>query len=166
MEWNYCMNEAPRNTPLKLLSSDDDLLLPQRVYVGTISTSYNGKYIIKGECIDGDPDYFFSSSIIAWKPIEGGEKMSKYEVGDKFIIEIDKKYITRDGNVLYKVFGFNSLVFDDNGLNKLIPYEEKPKITNAEKFKEIFGESLPEWYVNVKSSLAFDTWCKNRYEGE
>ena len=40
--------------------------------------------------------------------------MSKYEKGDKFIIEIEGQI----GN-LYKIKGFNALVFDNNGLDRL-----------------------------------------------
>ena len=56
------------------------------------------------------------------------------EVNDKFIIEIGEKYKTAGvvcgteaGSsplVLYRVKGFNSLVFDDFGLKKLEKYEE------------------------------------------
>ena len=56
--------------------------------------------------------------------------MSKYEVNDKFIIEIaevcttDRRKSTEEGHTLYRVKGFNSLVFDDNGLNKLKKCEQ------------------------------------------
>ncbi len=40
--------------------------------------------------------------------------MSKYKPGDKFVIEIDEQV----GN-LYKIKGFNTLVFDDFGLDRL-----------------------------------------------
>lgn len=46
------------------------LLLPQREYVGTITLSKNKKYKTKGECYEGDPDYFYRSKIVAWKPLE------------------------------------------------------------------------------------------------
>lgn len=47
--------------------------------------------------------------------------MSKYNVGDKFMIEIDKKVrgSASDPDNLYRIKGFNSLVFDDFGLDKL-----------------------------------------------
>lgn len=48
--------------------------------------------------------------------------MSKYNEGDKFVIEIEEKYnsqTTPFSEELYKIKGFNSLVFDDNGLNKI-----------------------------------------------
>ena len=66
-EWNYNMVEAPLNTAIKLLSADDCLLLPQMEYVGTIID--NGRYRTRGECIEGNPDYFYRSAIVAWKPI-------------------------------------------------------------------------------------------------
>lgn len=65
--------------------------------------------------------------------------MSKYKVGDKFLIEIAEVYenVLSDIEVfeattsetLYRIKGFNSLVFDKNGLDKLkkslpIPYSE------------------------------------------
>lgn len=55
--------------------------------------------------------------------------MIKYNVGDKFIIEIAEK--VRDN--LYRIKGFNSLVFDDNGLKKLKRVQEK---TRLDDFRE------------------------------
>lgn len=50
--------------------------------------------------------------------------MSKYHVGDKFIIEIDKLLEgSTDDTALYHIKGFNSLVFDAYGLDKLKPYK-------------------------------------------
>lgn len=48
-------------------------------------------------------------------------------VGDKFIIEIDKVF-EQDGEKLYRAKGFKSLVFDENGIKKLIPFEEFTKV--------------------------------------
>lgn len=58
-----------------------------------------------------------------------------YNIGDKFIIEIGGTYGAwssckeeweKDHNsTLYRIKGFRSLVFDENGLNKLQKYEEK-----------------------------------------
>ena len=60
-----------------------------------------------------------------------------YKVRDKFIIEIGEKYettalyISQIGeksldtpNNLYRIKGFNSLVFDENGLDKLVPLDK------------------------------------------
>lgn len=44
------------------------------------------------------------------------------EVGERYIIEISDVITTNNGN-LAKIKGFNTLVFDENGLNKLEPYE-------------------------------------------
>ena len=67
-DWNYDMESCPLDTKVHLLSSDDCFLLPQREYVGTIT--HNGRFKTRGECYSGDPDYFYRSSIVAWKPFE------------------------------------------------------------------------------------------------
>lgn len=41
----------------------------------------------------------------------------------KYIIEIENEFKDSYGNKLYKANGFNSLVFDQNGLDKLEKYE-------------------------------------------
>lgn len=59
--------------------------------------------------------------------------MSKYNVGDKFILEVGESYTTEmlfgneEGSPirLYKAKGFKSLVFDENGLDKLEKMEEE-----------------------------------------
>lgn len=45
--------------------------------------------------------------------------MNKYKVGDKFEIEIEQvlEGATKQGNPLYRIKGFRSLVFDDYGLS-------------------------------------------------
>lgn len=60
--------------------------------------------------------------------------MSKYDVGDKFIIEIAEE--VRDN--LYRIRGFNSLVFDDNGLKKLKRVKDQQKT-----IKDDFLEKYP-----------------------
>lgn len=54
--------------------------------------------------------------------------MSKYNNGDKFLIEIEDNVLMEHG-VLYKIKGFNALVFDEYGLDKLekVEMSEKPK---------------------------------------
>ena len=66
MEWNYNLNEAPIDTPIQLLSANDCLLLPQRIFVGTITYGRKNE-LTRGECLVGDPDYFYRSAIVAWK---------------------------------------------------------------------------------------------------
>lgn len=48
------------------------------------------------------------------------KNMKKHEVGDKFVIEIDKVF-GQDGETLYRVKGMKGLVFDEYGLNILKP---------------------------------------------
>lgn len=46
-------------------------------------------------------------------------------MGKKYIIELeDKPFYKGNGDFLYRVKGFNSLVFDMTGIGKLIPYTE------------------------------------------
>lgn len=57
------------------------------------------------------------------------------QVGDKFVLEINDAF-ERDGEKLYRAKGFKSLVFDDNGLKKLVPLqgiakEEMEAVRNA-----------------------------------
>ena len=42
----------------------------------------------------------------------------KYNIGDKFVIEIGRIAFNQ-GEPLYRIKGFNTLVFDDNGLDRL-----------------------------------------------
>lgn len=65
MDWDYDMESCPLDTKVRLLSSDDCLLLPQREYIGTIT--FNGRFKTRGECYGGDPNYFYRSAIVAWK---------------------------------------------------------------------------------------------------
>ena len=65
-DWNYNMDYCPLDTKVRLLSSDDCMLLPQMEFVGTLTD--NGNYITRGKCYKGDPDYFYRSKIVAWKP--------------------------------------------------------------------------------------------------
>lgn len=49
-------------------------------------------------------------------------------IGEKFLIEIDRCFADSYGNKLYRIKGFNSLVFDENGIKKLTPYEVEAQI--------------------------------------
>ena len=54
--------------------------------------------------------------------------MGKYEVGDKFVIEIDKEFSPNVGpSTLYRIKGFNALTIDEYGLAKLKRYVEPSK---------------------------------------
>ena len=55
--------------------------------------------------------------------------MRKYNVGDKFEIEIAEVFKgAESGNDKYRIKGFDNLVFDDNGLGKMKRTEEAPKV--------------------------------------
>lgn len=88
------------------------------------------------------------------------EDMATYKKGDKFIIEIEDIYHTSNGDIRYKMTGFNTLMFDKNGLDKLEHYKERPKVTNNDKFKEIFGRSIEVW---LKEPTAFKSWGEEEY---
>lgn len=84
------------------------------------------------------------------------------KVGDKFIIEIesvcgklngnefseDEEYL-RGNPRLYKIKGFNSLVLDDNGLNRLEKYEppEEEKPSPIDVGDEVEDSSGARWFV-------------------
>ena len=80
-DWNYDMDSCPLDTKVYLLSSNDCFLLPQREYVGTIT--HNGRFKTRGECYSGDPDYFYRSAIVAWKPFEQQTKLAIYVRNDE-----------------------------------------------------------------------------------
>jgi len=65
MGWNYDMESCPLDRKVFLLSANDFPLLPQMEFVGTIT--FNGRFKARGECFEGEPDYFYRSEIVAWK---------------------------------------------------------------------------------------------------
>lgn len=55
-----------------------------------------------------------------WDENLGRNKMSKFNVGDKFEIEIAEVFKgAESGNDKYRIKGFDNLVFDDKGLGKM-----------------------------------------------
>lgn len=68
--WNYDLDSCPLDTKVYLLSKDDFPILPQQVFVGTVA--YRGSFRRKGECFSGNPDYFYRSEMVAWKPYNNG----------------------------------------------------------------------------------------------
>ena len=68
--------------------------------------------------------------------------MDKYKVGNKFVIEIEE-IVNASANpyTLYKIKGFNSLVFDDNGLDKLKSLESC-FIPESRSSEEIYNKSI------------------------
>lgn len=68
LDWNYDMESCPLDTKVCLLSGGGNPLLPQQNFVGTIT--HNGRFKTRGKCYAGDPDYFYRSAIVAWKPLQ------------------------------------------------------------------------------------------------
>ena len=63
---------------------------------------------------------------------------TKYSVGDKFVLQIGEVFVGQYGNTLYRMKGFNSLVFDEYGLDKL------KETSSAEKLIEEYAEKRVE----------------------
>lgn len=81
-------------------------------------------------------------------------------IGDKFIITIgDRAENEQSGETLYRIKGFKSLVFDENGIEKLEKYEghnvEAPTIEPKRKFIRIITRYLPD-----------DIVCYEEYKGK
>lgn len=66
--------------------------------------------------------------------------MSKYSVGQKFIIEIGAERL--GDPTLYRIKGFNTLVFDDNGLDRL--EQVNNSVTLRDAYDEGFEKGLEE----------------------
>ena len=76
-------------------------------------------------------------------------------MGTKHIIEIeDDEFIQNEGNeILYRAKGFKSLVFDDNGLDKLTP------LTTDATFSEAYQMGLNDaWASAEKAIFREDAW--------
>lgn len=77
--------------------------------------------------------------------------MSKYKVGDKFVVEIDKVLSDVNspfiGSELYRIKGFNSLVFDEFGLDKL-----------DKCFPEKTTDEYDDGYVDGKEKGMDEAW--------
>lgn len=79
--------------------------------------------------------------------------MNKYKVGDKFIVEIEEIYngdlVKHEEHIhLHRIKGFNSLVLDEYGLDKLQQYEEE---VIATKFYEKGRQEALEEVQNCES---------------
>lgn len=79
--------------------------------------------------------------------------MNKYKVGNKFIVEIEEIYngdlVKHEEHMhLYRIKGFNSLVLDEYGLDKLQKYDEE---VIATKFYEKGRQEALEDVQNCES---------------
>lgn len=79
--------------------------------------------------------------------------MSNYNIGDKFEIEIDSDFVDENDNKLYRIKGFNSLVFDKRGLDKL--KKIKPEVA---PIKTVKASELP-----VDTVVLCGRWRDKRY---
>lgn len=86
--------------------------------------------------------------------------MSKYKVGDKFIIEIEKIYESSLKGIdvfedmvepLYKIKGFNSLVFDKNGLDRLEEVADKKNGITTDNIR--VGDMVQAYIDNTKAII-------------
>lgn len=96
-----------------------------------------------------------------------------YNIGDKFIIEIGGTYGAWSSckeewdkdhdSTLYRIKGFRSLVFDEDGLNKLEKYEEKKEPETKWKFsptKEMNRcMSCPNCHEEFGFAIRKYGWC-------
>lgn len=98
-------------------------------------------------------------------------KIYSANVGDRFIIEIgaiaDVQGFGADNNnidTLYKVKGFNSLVFDDNGIKKLAKVNDlKDEVKEA--YKKGYAKAMEDIQEAVRTLLAMDYNDKALYFG-
>lgn len=78
MDWNYDMDSCPLDTKVFLLSANDNLLLPQREFVGTLMRK--GHSVRRGKCFSEDPEYFYRSKIVAWKKYNAEREEELHEI--------------------------------------------------------------------------------------
>lgn len=62
----------------------------------------------------------------------------------KYIIEIEDTPVTKDGVELWKACGFNSLVFDEEGLKRLTKQPDGEYISR----QSVTESDLIDWYIN------------------
>lgn len=76
-------------------------------------------------------------------------------MGKKYIIELeDKPFHKGNGDFLYRVKGFNSLVFDMTGINKLTPYTEP-------NFERVRKEAYEKGFDDGRSKCSSREYCMN-----
>lgn len=74
--------------------------------------------------------------------------MSNVKIGDTFTIEIDRVYKDDTGRTLYGVKGFNALVFDDVGIDKL-KHLKKENIYIEEEVEQIRKEEFEHGQIKA-----------------
>ena len=83
--------------------------------------------------------------------------MSKYKTGDKFVIEIGSERLKvgdKEAPILYRIKGFNTLVFDDNGLGRLEQVNGGPTLRDA--YDEGYEKGLRDAWGCAKTIANFN----------
>ena len=77
------------------------------------------------------------------------------KVGDKFVIEVGEIILDKDGKLLYKIKGFNTLVFDDVGISRLM---KQSNLTGAEALRKAWENGYDAGRLNMLDCVdeAFD----------
>ena len=87
-------------------------------------------------------------------------------MGDKYILELeDKPFHKGNGDFLYRVKGFNSLVFDMTGIGKLTPYTE-PDLEQVRKeaYKNGYDAACKDIDVKSKINAAYRKGLEDAWE--
>ena len=87
-------------------------------------------------------------------------------MGKKYIIELeDKPFHNGNGDFLYRVKGFNSLVFDMTGVGKLTPYTE-PDLEQVRKeaFKNGYDAACKDIDIKSKINAAYRKGLEDAWE--
>lgn len=69
-------------------------------------------------------------------------------IGDKYVIEISDIFTDGDGSKLFKIKGFNSLVFDYHGLGKLSRLDDEINLVRDKVLKEVGNKRYSEGYTD------------------
>lgn len=77
------------------------------------------------------------------------------KVGDKFVIEVGEIIPDKNGKPLYKIKGFNTLVFDDVGISRLM---KKSNLTGPEAIRKAWKNGYDAGRLNMLDCVdeAFD----------
>lgn len=91
------------------------------------------------------------------------------KIGDRYIIEIDDILSnTNKTECLYRIKGFNSLVFDQRGIDKLLKYDDCIKIdlAKAEKqgYEKGLAESKEEDEIKVGDEVTFTLYSNHEID--
>ena len=79
--------------------------------------------------------------------------MSDYKPGDRFIIEIES-VLKENGTTLYKIRGFNALVFDEVGLGRLPPMDsETINLIDRKSYKSGYNTGVSDGIRDEQSRI-------------